>query len=290
VFDRDLFDLPRSPDHPVVADEVIEEGHEAELVVPDLRVPDHEAPEEVPDYAVHLDRDGILLVHEEDEDIPVGGIEGRGPLRVLRLVARRRHVPSAVLVGVHDRADDLVIVDAAVVGTDEAAQLVAGRPGGDRLAHELHVLPVGQVPQAQVDRMGGDRGTRGHGCDLPNPSGRRPGDRGELAEAPVGRVQGPEVLVYEIELATGIAASSGKEALVRECRDPALISAGEDRLVEVVQGEVALVVGPLPPLTGSAGDHTALCYGHENLLSGSWAGQKGRRAVAPGLGFLGTGC
>src|ERR1700676_4179831 len=46
VPDRDLLDLPRAPHDPVVADEVVEEGHEPEAMGADLRVPNHEAAEE----------------------------------------------------------------------------------------------------------------------------------------------------------------------------------------------------------------------------------------------------
>jgi hypothetical protein len=46
-------------DHLVVADEIVEEGHDAEAVMPDLTVPGHEAAEEVPHVATDVTESGL---------------------------------------------------------------------------------------------------------------------------------------------------------------------------------------------------------------------------------------
>jgi len=123
VADGKLLHLPCAMDHAVVADVIVEEGQDSQAMMADLAVPDHEAPKERSDLAAHLYGNRGPLVHQEDEDIAVGGVEGRRPLGVLGLVACRRDVPAAVAVHLPHHLHDLMVVDPAVVGADQGAEL-----------------------------------------------------------------------------------------------------------------------------------------------------------------------
>src|ERR1700674_4871276 len=249
--DRDLFDLPRPPHDAVVADEVVEEGHEPEAVGADLAVPDHEAAEEIAHDAIRLEGDRVPVIHEEDEDIAVGGVEGGGPEWVHGRVACGWHPPAVVTVYLPAGLPDLVVVDAAVVGTDETAQALAAVLS--RLAHELHLLRSSEVPESQVQGMGGEGGAGGRRGDLTDPLGRSVRQRRELAQAPMSRAENAHVLLFESEGAAGQLAAADDERVVRDGEDAALVRPPADRLIEIIERQVALIVGAGDPLLMRAG-------------------------------------
>lgn len=171
-------------------------------------------------HPIGLEADRVLIVHEEDEDIPVGGVEGGRALGVHCGVACRRHPPALVGVQLPHRTHDLMVVDAAVVGTDEAAQFETPGAGVIRLrpAHELHPAGVRQVPESQVQSVGGEGGAGRDGRDLPEPLGRRVRRGRELAETPMGRVQLAQLLVLDGEQAAGDLAPPTKRERVVSVR------------------------------------------------------------------------
>jgi hypothetical protein len=132
--------------------------------------------------------------------------------------------------------------------------------------------------------MRGDRRSCGKGGDLPYPLCGRVGDGRELPQAPMGRIERPKLLVQEVELAAGSATSPDEEALVGDSLRFARTGPSVGRRVEVIEGQVPFIIGPLPPLLGGAGQGPGrFCYRHERSPSGRRAGSLAARVCA-GIG------
>ena len=191
VADGDLLEILDAPEIAVLADGAEIEARDAERLGADLGIPAIEAAEVEIGRAVGqpagLDR--IEIVDQEQEDVAVGGIERRRVLRDVdarivdagRPVEHAGHLPARVAGAVagdalHGR-DQLVVVDAAVVGPGDGAQFDAAVFDLQRL--DLFGAMGGQAI-LQIDA--GQRRRK-----LAQIGGRRADQAGELAEAPMGR-------------------------------------------------------------------------------------------------------
>jgi len=213
--------------------------------------------------ATRLDR--VQVVDQEEEDVAVGGVEGGGVLRDVdarvvdarRPVEHARHLPPRVTGAVAgdalDGGDELVVIDAAVIGAGHGAKLDAAIMRLER----LHLLGAVRG-QAVLQVDAGERRRK-----LPQIGGGGAHQRGELAEAPVGRRDGRvRTRKSQVEPFGIIAVGLDPHGGALDGAGPAPIRAALHRRHQLRQGAISLVRWPVEPLGRHPPDPLASAHIH----------------------------
>ena len=199
--------------------------------------------------------DGVEIVDQEQEDIAVAGIKRRrifgdvdeGIVAHRRPVQDARHFPHRVagpIAGdLHHRRDQFVIPDAAVFGSRHRAQFEPA------IVHLERFYQLGTVIEQAVLQV--DRGKRRG--ELPHVARRCTDQAAELTVAPVGRCDRLALTWNEkFKPLRIVARSLDADRGAFDRSGMGAVSAGPDRVVEIVQRQEAFVIRARKPFGRNA--------------------------------------
>jgi hypothetical protein len=267
VANGNLLEIFDAPQIPILTYRAEIEARHAERLCADLGIPAVEASEVKIRRPVRqptgLDR--IEIIDQEQEDIPVRGVEGRGVLGDIdarmvdagRPVEHARHLPARIACAVSRDAlhglDEFMVVDAAIVGSGDSTEL-------DTAIFDLQRLDLfGAIRRQAVLEV--DAGER---CwELTEVGGWRTDQARELTEAPMGR-RDRRVRAGQCESealrVTAVGFHPDRRAL--HGSGPAALGPSAHGREEVRQGQVTLVGRPRKPFRGHAIDSFAAGHVH----------------------------